>query len=59
MSFKTIAQNGIDAIRKKNQQHQMPLSSLENFGEHWKQKNAVYSVHWSIDRKDHLDFIKN
>jgi len=58
MSFKTIAQNGIDAIRKKNQQHQMPLSSLENFGKHWKEKNAVYGVHWSVDRKEHLDFIK-
>lgn len=58
MSFKTIAQNGIDAIRKNNQQHQVPVSSLELLKGHWKKKDAVYGVHWSIDRKEHLDFIK-
>jgi hypothetical protein len=58
MNFKDIAQKGIDSIRKKNQQHQLPLSSLKSFGNHWKKKNAVYGIIWSIDRKEHLEFIK-
>lgn len=58
MSFKTIAQNGIDAIRKKNQQHQVPVSSLKFLKRHWKKKNATYGINWSIDRKEHLEFIE-
>jgi hypothetical protein len=58
MNFKDIAQKGIDSIRKKNQQHQMPIISIELFGSYWKKKNAVYGINWSIDRKEHIDFIE-
>lgn len=58
MSFKAIAQQGIDSIRKNNQQHQLPVSSLELLNTHWKKKNATYGINWSIDRNEHLDFIE-
>jgi len=58
MSFTTIAQRGIDGIRKNNQQHQMPLSSLECFGSFWKKKNCTYGLHWTVDRKESIDFIE-
>lgn len=58
MSFTTIAQRGIDGIRKNNQQHQLPLSSLKCLPSLWKKKNCTYGLHWSIDSKKHIDFIK-
>lgn len=58
MSFKTIAQQGIDSIRKNNQQHQLPISSLELHKRHWNKENAIYGILWSIDSERQLDFIK-
>jgi hypothetical protein len=58
MNFNTLAQNGIDSIRKKNQQHQLPVISISEFSKHWKKKNCVYGLEWSIDRKESIDFVK-
>ena len=58
MSFKELAQKGINGIRKTNQQHQMPASSLELFGRYWKKKNCIYGLCWSIDRIESIDFIE-
>jgi hypothetical protein len=58
MSFKALAQKGINGIRKTNQQHQMPVGSLKLFGRNWKKKNCIYGLCWSNDRIESIDFIK-
>jgi len=56
MSFRDLADRGIRMLNKTNQHHQLPTSALE----YWnlKQKNAVYSVEFSTDRKEHIDTLK-
>jgi hypothetical protein len=56
MSFKKLAERGIGQINKANQHHQMPLLAL-NFMPLDKE-NTVYSVSFSNDRAEHLEYIK-
>lgn len=56
MSFTKIAQQGIDLLRKNNQQHQMPMSSL-NYGHEFKRSNCVYGIEFCVDSKAQIDFI--
>jgi hypothetical protein len=56
MSFTNIAQQGIDLLRKNNQQHQMPISSLK-YGHEFKIPNCVYGVEFSTDNKEQIKFI--
>jgi len=56
MNFKELAYRGIGLLNKANQHHQLPTCALEYIGH--KKKNAVYAVHFSTDRKEHINTIK-
>jgi hypothetical protein len=55
-SFRDLAYQGIGIINKVNQHHQLPLCALEYMN--LKEKNAVYAVKFSTDRKEHIDTLK-
>ena len=55
-SFRDIAYRGISTINKVNQHHQLPSCALEYMN--LKEKNAVYAVKFSTDRKEHIDTLK-
>jgi hypothetical protein len=55
-SFRDLAYQGIGIINKVNQHHQLPLYALEYMN--LKEKNAVYAVPFSTDRKEHIDTLK-
>jgi len=55
-SFRDIANRGISAINKVNQHHQLPLIALEYIN--LNEKNAVYAVKFSTDRKEHIETLK-
>ena len=55
-SFRDLAYQGIGIINKVNQHHQLPLCALEYMN--LKEKNAVYAVPFSTDRREHIDTLK-
>ena len=55
-NFRDLAYQGIGIINKVNQHHQLPVSALEYMN--LKEKNSVYAVKFSTDRKEHIDTLK-